>query len=44
MCFKFYRNGGAIDRCGRKIRLFDDVREIMSELDGVGIKMAAASS
>lgn len=38
------RNGGAIDGRGRRIRLFDDVRDIMSELDGMGIKMAAASS
>lgn len=38
------RNGGATDRYGTKIQLFRDVREILSELDGAGIKIAAASS
>ena len=37
------RNGGATDRYGTKIQLFRDVREILSELDGAGIKIAAAS-
>ena len=37
------RRGGAIDRYGTKIELFQDVREIFSELNDVGIKIAAAS-
>ena len=39
-----YRKGGATDRHGTKIALFSDVREILSELDDAGIKIAAASS
>lgn len=42
--FKSDGNGGATDRRGTKIRLFSDVKEIMSELDSVEIKIAAASS
>lgn len=42
--FKPDGKGGAIDSDGTKIGLFSDVKEIMSELDSVGIKMAAASS
>lgn len=44
MCCSLFRNGGATDRNGTKIKLFSEVKEIMSELDSAGIKMAAASS
>ena len=40
----FCSNGGATDRHGTSVDLFEDVRTIISELESVEIKIAAASS
>ena len=41
--FGLTSHGGATDRFGLKMDLFRDVHLIFSELDSVGIKIAAAS-
>ncbi len=41
--FPSSRKGGAVDRYGEKLRLFKDVKIILSTLEEQGIPIAAAS-